>query len=189
MKFAVGIFLLLHLSSFRWVHSKTRTLFRVSRQADITAAPNPETRWLIQMFFNICVPVDSVNDTSPLLPFFVCMLAWKVAHLCCLPALTWVVLECVSAGRTCRTGEPFCCLTGPTGAAPTPTLVCVSPHSKLIQPVEITFYMNSQVLGDVCSLDCGLRQMTNLSDRGGWNSTARKDAPFDGTSFFGCSVM
>lgn len=58
VKFAVSIFLLLRLSSFCRAQPETRTLFRVSRRADITAAPNPETRWLIQMFFNICVPVD-----------------------------------------------------------------------------------------------------------------------------------
>lgn len=53
-----NIFLLLHLSSFCWIQSKTRTLFRVSRQADMTAAPNSEIQWLIQMFLNVCVPVD-----------------------------------------------------------------------------------------------------------------------------------
>lgn len=52
------------------------------------------------------------------------------------PALTWVALEYVNGENTCITGEPFHCLTGLTGAAPTPTLVSVLSYSKLIQVVD-----------------------------------------------------
>lgn len=59
----------------------------------------------------------------------------------------------MNAEKTCITGEPFCCLTGLTGAAPTPIPVSVSPYSKLIKVVETTFYINEQVFGNVCSLN------------------------------------